>query len=230
MNTEITTLAEAELVLRRKGVVLDEMVEGKQLLEICGFGSGNPRETLKRQIEKHNLIDGKDFRHTYVTKGIGRPTKEYRFTVNSANHILLAAMTPEGKAARQDAINTKLGEKKEGISLSDKLVAAEWAIKMLNLDGSAKLGVVKAALVDTDIAPALPSYAIDAPSDSTGGSSEPTSSLSDLLKPYGISARSANKSLHNAGILIKGERKSSSGKTTSSSGLYLNVGKSTART
>ncbi|WP_066016075.1 hypothetical protein [Endozoicomonas atrinae] len=105
-DTEITTLDQAELVIRRKGIVLNEMVEGENLLQICGLTITNPKQQLDRQIAKHGFIDGKDFQ-TSMFKSGGRTKTVYNFSVNAANHVLLATMTPEGKQARQDAINDR---------------------------------------------------------------------------------------------------------------------------
>ena len=106
----ITTLEGAELAIRRAGIVQNETVEGKQLLDICGFSYGkDSKKAIDRQIEKHAFSEGKDF-STSMSKTSGRPSYTYQFTINAANHVLLAAMTQEGKAARQDAINAKFEE------------------------------------------------------------------------------------------------------------------------
>ena len=114
MKYEIKTLDQAELMLRREGVVQvnksQEVVEGKQLLEICGFTASNLTRDLKRQIEKHSFKENYDFMITIdgSHKKRGQRPVLYHFTINAANHVLLAAMTKEGKAARQEAIDLKL--------------------------------------------------------------------------------------------------------------------------
>ena len=94
-------------------------VEGKKLLEVSGFKNTNTSTTQLRQIiAKHSFKDGLDFLYLYQkahfmrSKGVthqkaGQVPKIYHFTLNAANHILLAAMTDKGKAARQDAIDNK---------------------------------------------------------------------------------------------------------------------------
>lgn len=115
----ITTLAQAEQHLRQAGIVHSETVEGSQLLRVCGFdrSSANQAKVLKRQIEKHNLTKGMDFTPSLEQSSGGRPKTVYHFTINAANHILLAAMTKEGKQARQEAIDMK--------TTADKLLPAE---------------------------------------------------------------------------------------------------------
>ena len=116
MNTAentIATLEQAELLLRRSQVVNNEQVEGKALLDICGYSytDKNWGDKLNRQIQSHNFKKGVDFiiSQSPVNGGAGnRGVKTfYHFTINAANHILLAAMTPEGKQARQEAIDLK---------------------------------------------------------------------------------------------------------------------------
>lgn len=71
-----------------------------ELLDVCGLShtAKNWGSVCERQIVKHNLIDNIDYTsHTDV----GR-SRSLTFTLNAANHILLAAMTDKGKAARAD--------------------------------------------------------------------------------------------------------------------------------
>jgi len=104
----ITTLEQAASHLISVGAVNMQtmQVEGKQLLETCGF-SKNDSTAIKRQIEKHNFLVGKDFVPSMAESTGGRPKEIYHFTLNAANHVLLAAMTEQGKAARQEAIDIK---------------------------------------------------------------------------------------------------------------------------
>ena len=110
VNNSIKTLAQAAQYLIHAGAVdMDTMqVEGKQLLDVCGLShtAKNWGSVCERQIVKHNLIDNIDYTsHTDV----GR-SRSLTFTLNAANHILLAAMTDKGKAARQDAIDMKVAQ------------------------------------------------------------------------------------------------------------------------
>ena len=103
----VTTLAQAELAIRRAGIVEKEMVEGKQLLRLCGLSAKDATDSIQKQISRHGFIAEKDFSESFRESTGGRPGKIYHFTVNAANHILLAAMTKEGKQARQEAIDLK---------------------------------------------------------------------------------------------------------------------------
>ena len=92
---------------------------------------------------------------------------------------------------------------------------AEATARMLHLEGSARLGLARkvTSIVAPHLLPALPVYAIDAPAGSTAGSSEPTASLTTLLKQKNvkISAAKANKVLQDLDILEQMFRSSSSG-------------------
>lgn len=117
MNTNITTLAQAEQHLRETGIVrttanFKEVVEGKQLLDVCGFSytDKNWGQRIQRQIEKHNFIEDIDYVirkvQSTIDGGAGNRGMKtvYAFTLHAANHVLLAAMTAQGKQARDTAI------------------------------------------------------------------------------------------------------------------------------
>jgi len=102
----ITNLEQAGRHLMEVGAVDFETmtVEGVQMLEVCGYEyhKKNVTDKIQVQIKKHNLADGVDYTINKNGKWV------YRFTMNAANHVLLAAMTENGKAARQDAIDMKV--------------------------------------------------------------------------------------------------------------------------
>ncbi|AHK11240.1 hypothetical protein S14_131 [Shewanella sp. phage 1/4] len=112
--TTITTLEQASHHLITEGVVdFNTMtVEGKQLLEVCGYAAKEQKDItryLKRQIEKHAFVEGVDFTSDIdVTSESRKKPMVYSFSMNAANHILLAAFTDQGKAARQEAIDTQV--------------------------------------------------------------------------------------------------------------------------
>ena len=74
-------------------------VEGKQLLDVCGYSyieattggrqksqAKNASDKVKLQIEKHNFIENVDYFKSPIRGGL-----VIKFTINAANHILLAA-------------------------------------------------------------------------------------------------------------------------------------------
>lgn len=92
---------------------------------------------------------------------------------------------------------------------------AEATARMLNLQGSARLGLARnvTSIVAPHLLPALPAYAFDAPAGSSMGSSEPTASLTTLLKDTSIkiSPAKANKVLQSVGLIEQLTRPSKSG-------------------
>lgn len=100
---KITTLEQAGNHLLSEGLVnFNTMtVTGEDLLNVCGYSyhKKNKTDKLKVQISKHNFREGIDF---YINK---EGAWVYEFTMNAANHVLLASMTDQGKKARQEAID-----------------------------------------------------------------------------------------------------------------------------
>ncbi|USE36905.1 antA/AntB antirepressor family protein [Endozoicomonas sp. SCSIO W0465] len=83
------------------------------MLEICGFSLNNTAVRIREQIERHQFVEGRDFSRTSEKSTGGRPKTVFQFTVNAANHVLLGAMTPEGKKARQKAIDREMVSQSE---------------------------------------------------------------------------------------------------------------------
>ncbi len=89
----------------------------------------------------------------------------------------------------------------------------------LRLDGSARLGVYQrgVAIIAPDLVPALPVYATDAPTGAASAiGSEPTSSLSELLRQHGAatSAQRVNKMLADAGFVEQRTRSTTRGQAS----------------
>lgn len=98
--------------------------------------------------------------------------------------------------------------------VADELAVAESFARMLRPAPSSQVLMLQTIAANNGLnASFLPSYAIDAPSDSTTGSSEPTASLTSLLKENGIrkQAKDYNLLLQKVGFLERCERKSKSG-------------------
>jgi prophage antirepressor-like protein len=102
------------------------------------------------------------------------------------------------------------------------LTSAQMTSDILNLQGSARLGVVREAHIlagASHLLPMIPVYAIDAPRNADGTlingspSSETTASLSTLLKVHksSLSAVAANKRLQGLGLLEQRTRPSTRG-------------------
>jgi hypothetical protein len=105
-------------------------------------------------------------------------------------------------------------------SYTDAMAGIEVIARIMHLEGSAALGLIRkaTALTAPHLLPALPVYAIDAPRHASGelingGGSEVTVALSTLLKQHNssLSAVKANKLLQQLGYLEQRTRPSTSG-------------------
>lgn len=103
--------------------------------------------------------------------------------------------------------------------LTNDIAALELAARVLNVSESSKLGMIHHAFKHhaPHLLPSLPAYAVDAPTGSTEGSSQPTAAATALLKEHGspIGAAAFNKLLESEGYLETRTRKSTSGATKS---------------
>lgn len=120
---QITTLEQAARHLMDVGAVeMNTMtVEGKQLLEVCGFSTSNAKARLDEQVTRHDFEINKDFTISIEREG-NIKRNVYRFTMNAANHILLAAMTEKGKAARQQAIDLREAVDSIPVELAERMM------------------------------------------------------------------------------------------------------------
>lgn len=119
----ITTLEQAGRHLMEAGAVdFNTMtVEGKQLLEVCGFSTSNAKARLDEQVTRHDFEINKDFTISIEREG-NIKRNVYHFTMNAANHVLLAAMTEKGKEARQQAIDLREAVDSIPVELAERMM------------------------------------------------------------------------------------------------------------
>ncbi|MFK8256842.1 KilA-N domain-containing protein [Erwinia sp. AnSW2-5] len=94
------------------------------------------------------------------------------------------------------------------------VILLESAARTLNFSNSSKLGAYQKLQEFAGLPNMMPSYAIDAPSDSVDGSSRPTMALTTLLQRHnlGLSTNEAFNRLKHAGIVERRSRPSTSPK------------------
>lgn len=106
-NMNITTLEQAGRHLMEVGAVdFDTMtVEGKQLLEVCGFSTSNAKARLDEQVTRHGFEINKDFTINIIVDG-NIKRNEYSFTVLAAA-IIYANATNKAITAHSERKETR---------------------------------------------------------------------------------------------------------------------------
>lgn len=109
----ITTLEQAGRHLMEVGVVDFETmtVDGKQLLEVCGFSTSNARAEIARQIERHGFNEGVDYMRSKgaAHQKSGQKPIIYSFTVPAAA-IIYANATNKAITSHSERKETRFGD------------------------------------------------------------------------------------------------------------------------
>ena len=144
------------------------------------------------------------------------PKREATLLAMSYSYTLQAAVYDHMTALENKLLqrNTPAAPALASTPLTNDIAALELAARVLNVSESGKLGMIRHAFQHhaPHLVPSLPGYAIDAPSTSTTGSSEPTASATALLKEHGvkISAAKFNVLLQQHGYIEQLTRQSAS--------------------
>lgn len=200
-------------------------ISSVELVEIINSmrpeGSAELRhDTFVAKIEKHPGIDAPRFSGTQ-TYGNNNTRKVYNLPKREAE-LMVMSESLEVQTKVYDRLaafeaHATVG-KSVGGALREELEAVDVLARILNVAPSGKIFMVKASLTHhgaAHLVPALPVYAIDAPTTATSApaSSMPTASLTDMLREHEIdmAAVTANKLLAQAGIIEQLTRPSSKG-------------------
>ena len=172
------------------------------------------KDWIDRRISEYGFEEGVDFCSFLSESTGGRPSKEYAITIETAKELAMVERNDKGREARKYFIECerrlKVGSSSVPQIESAKHVfeAVGVAADVLRCSDSSRLAMLhKAASPWPLLQSALPVYAVDAPTDSTTGSSEATAPITEIVQGVTTAAK-ANKALCHAGLLEQKTRPS----------------------
>lgn len=194
-------------------------MSSREIADIAEARHNDVVATIDRLFDKGLLRSSRKSRHENTG---GRPIEVYDLVERDV-YLVVAGYSDEVRARIIDRwqeleARSTMSRATHG-ALREELEAVDVLSRILNVAPSGKIFMVKASLTHhgaAHLVPALPVYAIDAPPSITGAaptSSMPTASLTVLLAEHevGMTARTANKMLEKASILVELTRPSSRG-------------------
>ena len=164
---------------------------------------------IKNRIDKYGLVENEDyvvFDKFVKNPNGGRPQIEYVLSIDAAKELSMVEGNEKGRQARRYFIECERIAKGESsaslYSIQDKMIAIEYASRILNLNEASRLTMIKAVMDPMGLP--TPDYV---PSKGV------LRSATDLLKANGVemSAKAFNKIAINKGVLVEKERKSTHG-------------------
>ena len=187
--------------------------------ELHDFLQVNTRynDWIKSRIEQYGFSHGEDYIALTENLVSGGQQKTHHVTIDMAKELAMVERNDKGREARKYFIECerrlKVGSSSVPQIESAKHVfeAVGVAADVLRCSDSSRLAMLhKAASPWPLLQSALPAYAIDAPTDSTTGSSEATAPITEIVQGVTTAAK-ANKALCHAGLLEQKTRPSTNG-------------------
>lgn len=226
-----------ELIKIEKSNVGGDLIETVNARELHSFLEvGRDFSTwIKRRIEQYDFVENINYvvftnsvgnasdspRMGNQTSGRGgdRRSIEYHISIGMAKELAMVENNDQGRKVRryfiecEKRLNQVVNKPVPLLSPKEEdFRVLEFIANSLRLPDSGKLGMYEKYCKHQapQLLPALPSYAVDSPTGSTAGSSEPTMPISNVVEGIMIAAK-ANKALDKAGLLEQRFRKSSNG-------------------
>ena len=175
---------------------------------------------IKARIEQYGFVENTDYLlHSFMEQlPSGAKQKiDYHITIDMAKELAMVERNDKGREARKYFIECER-RLKTGASNIPQIETAKHvfeavgvAADVLRCSDSSRLAMLhKAASPWPLLQSALPVYAVDAPTDSTTGSSEATAPITKIVQGVTTAAK-ANKALCQAGLLEQKTRPSTNG-------------------
>ncbi|WP_234783168.1 hypothetical protein [Enterobacter hormaechei] len=209
------------MIMTRTAIGFIDTQELLKLVNHARKSCGEPSIRNNKFIEKvRDELDGETY-----TKSVGRKNGADIDLISMSFKQALRVAARESKAVRRTLVD-KLESMQQpapapvpalSTSAADTIAAGgallEVSRKLLHISDSSVLAGLRKLQSAAGLPDLLPGYAIDAPPDATGGSSEPTASLRQLLVEHGVkmSAQKAYARLAELGIVEQKTRSSTRG-------------------
>lgn len=184
--------------------------------DVCAaLGFSNARQAVNSHVDQEDVqkldtpTNGGIQKINYVNES-GLYALIFGSTLDSAREFKRFVTSEILPSIRKHGSYSIQKQTSEPEKLQCDLMFLEYSTRVLRVSESGKLGMLRKVQAHHNILDLLPSYAIDAPSDSVDGSSRVTGSLTSLLKKHGISISTAefNKLLQAKGLIEQRERAS----------------------
>ena len=133
----ITTLEQAASHLISVGAVNMQtmQVEGKQLLEACGYKKID-NTSIIRQASRLDLKQGRDYKKIKLSSNGGRPPEVFLFPISSASKVYLAAVSIlRRQTVKEDSALSTI-EQLLGITLERQFVVGKYRIDGYHKDSN----------------------------------------------------------------------------------------------
>ncbi len=208
-----------ELIKIEKSSVGGDLIDTVNARELHGFLDVQTRynDWIKNRIEQYGFGEGTDFLTLTENLVSGGTQKTHHVTVDMAKELAMVERNDKGREARKYFIECERRLKTGGSKIPQietakhVFEAVGVAADVLRCSDSSRLAMLhKAASPWPLLQSALPVYAVDAPTDSTTGSSEATAPITKIVQGVNTAAK-ANKALCHAGLLEQKTRPSTNG-------------------
>lgn len=197
-------------------------MSSREIAELTGKDHKNVIRDIRTMLEELDAEDGSVLSHVQEDKDARGYTAAFHLSREMTDTLLTGYSTPLRRkviARWHELEQSHLKPQYQPLTQAEQDIRVAMLLaEALNVSPSGRVNMLSVALKHSapHMLPALPSYAVDAPSDvlvSGSGSAMPTASATDLLKRHNVKMSTArfNEALKSKGFLHQGQRTSSRG-------------------